>query len=76
MQRVSPDHSSVWVNFKGMLDVRMIWDDSSPLIVVCFAGKRYVLLQANVVHHLPLVSRQELKVVLSAIHDFTVKGEL
>ena len=39
---------------KGMLDLRMIWDDSAPLIVVCYAGKKYVLLQANVVHHLPL----------------------
>ena len=27
---------------KGMLDLRMIWDDSSPLIVVCYAGKKYV----------------------------------
>ena len=61
---------------KGMLGLRMLWDDSSPVIVVCYAGKKYVLLQANVVHHLPLVSRQELKVILSTIHDFTVKGEL
>ena len=61
---------------KGMLDLRMIWDDSSPLIVVCYAGKKYVLLQANVVYHLPLVAKKELRVILSAIHDFTVKGEL
>ena len=61
---------------KGMLDLRLIWDDSSPLIVVCYAGKRYVLLQANVVHHLPLVSRSELQALLNAIHDFTTKGEL
>ena len=27
-------------HFKGMLDLRMIWDDSSPLIVVCYAGKK------------------------------------
>ena len=61
---------------KGMLDLRMIWDDSSPLIVICYAGKKYVLLQANLVHHLPLVSKKELRVILSAIRDFTVKGEL
>ena len=61
---------------KGMLDLRMIWDDLSPLIVVCYAGKKYVLLQANVVHHLPLVSKKELRAILNAIHDFTVKGEL
>ena len=61
---------------KGMLDLRMIWDDSSPLIVVCYAGKKYVLLQANVVHHLPLVSKKELRAILTAIHDFTVRGEL
>ena len=35
-----------------------------------------MLLQANVVHHLPLVTRKGLKVILSAIHDFTVKGDL
>ena len=57
----------------GMLDLRMIWDDSSPLIVVCFAGKTYVLLQAHVVHHLPVVTKKELRVILSAIHDFTVR---
>ena len=61
---------------KGMLDLRMIWDDSAPIIVVCYAGKKYVLLQANVVHHLPLVSKKELRAILTAIHDFTVKGEL
>ena len=61
---------------KGMLGLRMIWDDSSPLIVVCYAGKKYVLLQANVVHYPPLVSKKEMRAVLSAIHDFTVKGEL
>ena len=31
---------------KGMLDLKMIWDDSAPLIVVCYAGKKRVLLQA------------------------------
>ena len=67
---------SVTGQLKGMLDLRMIWDDSSPLIVVCYAGKKYVLLQANVVHHLPLVSKKELRAILSAIHDFTVKEEL
>ena len=61
---------------KGMLDLRLIWDDSSPLIVVCFAGKQYVLLQANVVHHLPLVSRPELQALLNAIRNFTTKDEL
>ena len=61
---------------KGMLDLRLIWDHSSPLIIVCYAGKKYVLLQANVVHHLPLVSRSELQTLLNAIHDFTTKGEL
>ena len=59
-----------------MLDLRLIWDDSAPLIAVCYAGKKYVLLQANVVHHLPLVSKKELRAILTAIHDFTVKGEL
>ena len=61
---------------KGMLGLKMRWDDSSPLILVCYAGKKYMLHQANVEHHLPLVSRLELKVILSAIHEFTFKGEL
>ena len=50
--------------------------EDHPDIVVCYAGKKYVLLHANVVHHLPLVTKKELRVILSAIHDFTVKGEL
>ena len=35
-----------------------------------------MLLQANAVHHLPLGARKELKIKLSAIHDFTVRAEL
>ena len=35
-----------------------------------------MLLQANVFHHIPLATKKELKVILSAIHDFTVRGEL
>ena len=61
---------------QGTLDLRMIWDDSSPLIVVCYAGKKYALRQASVDHHLPLVSKKERRAILSAIRDFTVKGEL
>ena len=61
---------------KGMIDLRFIWDDASPLLITCHAGKKYVVLKANIVHHLPLISRSDLQVLLNAIHDFTTKGEI
>ena len=61
---------------KGMIDLRFIWDDASPLLVTCHAGKKYVVLKANIVHHLPLISRSSLQTLLNAIHDFTTKGEI
>ena len=59
-----------------MLDLRFIWDDASPLLLTCHAGRKFVVLRANIVHHLPLISRSSLQVLLNAIHDFTTKGEL
>ena len=61
---------------KGMLDLRFVWDDASPLLLACHAGKKYVVTHANIVHHLPLISRSELYVLLNAIRDFTTKGEM
>ena len=59
-----------------MIDLRFVWDDASPLLLTCHAGKKYVVMKANIVHHLPLISRSSLQVLLNAIHDFTTKGEI
>ena len=52
---------------KAMLDLRLVWDDSAPCLLACSGGLRYVLLQASVVHHLPVVSHADLHVLLEAI---------
>ena len=54
----------------------MIWDDSSPKILTCSGGLRYVLIEAAVFHNLPVISQDELQALLGAIHDFTQKGTL
>ena len=59
-----------------MLDLRLVWDDSAPCLLACSGGLRYVLLQASVVHHLPVVSHADLHVLLEAIHVFTETGVL
>ena len=61
---------------KSMLDLRLIWDDSSPKILTCSGGLRYILIEAAVFHNLPGISQDELQVLLGAIHDFTQKGTL
>ena len=61
---------------KTMLDLRLIWDDSSPKILTCSGGLRYTLIEAAVFHNLPVISQEELHVLLGAIHDFTQKGTL
>ena len=48
-----------------MLDLRMIWDDSSPKILAdlaCSGGLRYILIEAAVFHNLPVISQDELQV--------------
>ena len=59
-----------------MLDLRFVWDDSAPCLLACSGGLRYVLLRASVVHHLPVVSHEELHVLIEAIHLFTETGQL
>ena len=34
------------------IDLRFIWDDALPLLLTCHAGKNYVVMKANIVHHL------------------------
>ena len=60
---------------KAMLDIRFMWDDAYPLLLFCSAGKKYVLLKAKVIHQLPVITSQELLVLLSAIHARTTCGE-
>ena len=61
---------------KAMLDLRFLWDDSAPCIIACSGGLRYILLEASVMHHLPVVSRHEMHVLLEALHCFTETGHL
>ena len=61
---------------KTMLDLRFVWDDGPPILLFCSSGRKYILLQARVVHHLPLISTAELTVLLSAINSFTTTGAL
>ena len=51
---------------KGMLDLRFIWDDASPLLLTRHAGRKFVVRRANIVHHLPLISRSSLQVLLNS----------
>ena len=60
---------------KAMLDLRFVWDDGPP-ILFCSSGRNHILLQAKVVHHLPLRSTAELTVLLSDINAFTTTGTL
>ena len=60
---------------KAMLDLRFVWDDSAPCLLACSGGLRYELLRASVVHHLPVVSHEELHVLIEAIHLFTETGQ-
>ena len=59
-----------------MLDLHFLWDDSAPCIIACSGGLRYILLEASVMHHLPVVSRLAMHVLLEALHCFTETGHL
>ena len=61
---------------KAMLDLRLVWDDGPPMLLFCSSGIKYVLITARVFHGLPIVSTEELKVLIDAIDDFTVTGKL
>ena len=61
---------------KAMLDLRLVWDDGPPMLLFCSSGVKYVLLTAKVYHGLPIVSIEELKVLIDAIVEFTVTGKL
>ena len=59
-----------------MLDLRFHWDDSSPTLLVCSGGLKYILLEASVVHHLPVLSSEEMMAIPEAIHCFTSTGKM
>ena len=61
---------------KAMLDLQLVWDDGPPMLLFCSSGIKYVLITARVFHGLPIVSTEELKVLIDAIDDFTVTGRL
>ena len=59
-----------------MLDLRLVWDDASPVVLLCHSGRKFVLFQANVGHHLPLITHPELKILLLALNAVTTTGEI
>ena len=61
---------------KAVLDLRLVWDDGPPILLFSSSGIKYVLIRARVFHGLPIVSEEELKVLIAAIEDFTVTGKL
>ena len=61
---------------KAMLDLRFVWDDGPPILLFCSSGKKHILLQARVMHHLPVITSDELTALLAAIHLFTTTGAL
>ena len=61
---------------KAMLDLRLVWDDGRPMLLFCSSGIKYVLMRARVYHGLPIISVEELKVLIDAIDDFTITGKL
>ena len=61
---------------KAMLDVRFIWSDSSPLLLACSGGLKYILVESAVVHHVPVISSHEMAVILEALRNFTSTGTL
>ena len=56
--------------------MRFLWDDSSPCLLACSGGLRYVLLTVSVIHHLPVVSHDDMHVLLAANNLFTETGQL
>ena len=61
---------------KAMLDLRFLWDNSSPCLIACSGGLRYILLEASIMHHLPVITQKEMHVLIETIHCFTETGEL
>ena len=58
-------------HLKGMLDLRLIWDDSSPAMLArnTFSYRPTSFITSH-------LYRSELQALLNAIHVFTTKGEL
>ena len=58
-----------------MIDLSFVWDDGAPVLLFCSDGRKYILLKAKVVHHLPLITTEELAVLLSAISACTTHAQ-
>ena len=61
---------------KSMLDLRFVWNDSSPLLLGMFGGLSYVLFEATIFHNLPVITSHEMMALLEAVHTFTATGAL
>ena len=61
---------------KSMLDLRFVWDDAAPVVLLCAQGRKYTLLRARIMHHLLLITTPDMSALLSALDDFTTAGVL
>ena len=62
---------------KAMLDLRFVWSDGPPTLLLCFSGQKYALIKglAKVFHHIPIIAQEEeRKALVDAIEDFTITG--
>ena len=59
---------------KSMLDLRVVWDDSAPLVIACPGGLRCILAEASIFRNLPVIAPLEMNAFLEAIHCFTENG--
>ena len=70
-----PDLISV-SQLKTVLDLRMVWDDSSQSIHACSGGLRYILIEASIYHNLLVITHHGMQVLLQDIGDFARHGTL
>ena len=52
---------------KAMLDLGFVWGDGPPILLFCFSGLKYVLIRTRVLHGLPIILQEKLKVLIAAI---------
>ena len=61
---------------KSMLDLRFVWDDAAPYLLVVSGNAKRILLEASIMHHLPVITSEEMTAILDAIQEFTCTGKV
>ena len=56
---------------KSMLDLRFVWNDSSPLLLACSGSLKHVFWEATIFHNPPVITSHEIMALLEAVHTFT-----